>query len=198
VRKSIAAFAATVSVTGMLLVASPAHASTDSQPPGQPQGQVLCLANHTATCITAADIEGIIGALGTIISTGKIIWDWTNQGKSGDDNKGEDDQQGTEGDNDGAEGLCLAARGGNAFMTSCGSLGTTWIAVPHNDGYQLESQYSLSRGQVQVLTLSSLNNNAQAYVLQPEPSGNIWWQTWSWYGPIAVACPPYCNYGPKK
>jgi len=120
------------------------------------------------------------------IAVAKIVWDWINQGKGDGGQEGEEQSEG-DGEGGGDPGLCLADTnydGGVAFMTSCGAYGTSWIAIPHSDGYYLESRWWYNNGYYQELTAyGPLYNNDSLFAYGPTQPGGAYWQTWSWYTP---------------
>jgi hypothetical protein len=105
----------------------------------------------------------------------KRIFDWVSKGN------GDGGQEGEEKDEESGEDLCLADTGGDVYMAGCSADGTVWIAIPHNNGYYLESRYFYNEGHHDYLTANPLTQGYPLYLWGAEPNGSGYWQTWFWY-----------------
>jgi hypothetical protein len=161
--------------------AKPVAASEHAAPAqsGPTQNAELCLTNDDAACVgfNYNLYEAIVSGIGTAAAVAAAIFAWLAVKNSKKQDQGESE------DEDAPElGECLAATGGYAYLANCGADGTVWIAVPHSDGYYLESRYSVDNNLADsVLTADPLAGYARLYVYTPEQPGGPWWQTWSWY-----------------
>jgi hypothetical protein len=152
---------------------------------GPTSNDFVCLTNSNAYC-TSVDPIAIYNAVLNTVIVAKVVWDWINKGKGDGGQEGEEQSEGDK-EGGGDAGLCLAQTDpnpitgytGDVYLTTCGANGTVWIAVPHSDGYYLESRWWYDHGvQNEVLSTGSPANNTPIFVA---PASGNYWHTWSWY-----------------
>lgn len=192
-RRCLALVAIVATAAGCMTAANAAPASArpaasvrqavDVQPAAyaQPNGGAdLCFTNDTVYCVGVDSMTIFVVVSGTITTGASVITvvlTWIAIKNSQKQDQGEEKSDGPD-----DTGLCLAATGGDAYMTSCGANGTVWIVVPHSDGDYLESRYSVDNGlSSKMLTAYPLAQGYSLYVYPPEQPGGDYWQTWSWY-----------------
>ena len=145
---------------------------------------VICLTYDSGQCITAQDVEGVIGSIGTITSTAWIIYQVITNRKGQSTDKGKD----TEGGSEKFEGLCLAAApntsDGNdrVYETSnCfGNKYASWTCIDRTKtSCHYESWAARDEHRNYVLTELNTRNGAFNYVKPNNTKGT--WQRWSWF-----------------
>jgi hypothetical protein len=185
-RRGLASVAAAIAVAGCITAtsAAPAPAQTkqlgrSAQPASGPvSGTKICLKNASPAKCAAFDVNATIDTIIGVIQTAIIIWKVWPKGSKGGNPEDSDQAEGEENGGTTDQGLCLTATGGNVTFANCSANGTVWIAVPHGDGYYIESNYSLNHGNTRVLTVANTNAGTRLFVAAPTPGA---WQVWDWF-----------------
>ena len=162
---------------------------------------LLCLSSHTAMCLSADDIEHAIEAVGSLVTTAYVIYQWiTNrQGKNTEKSKGDNDSttnDGGSGDDGGAgtggdqsAGLCVASwphsddSNDQVYYTSnCfGNPAASWVCQEGANKYDCH-WYNVEALDIHrhfELTVRNLRNGVYAYT-KPPTTGD--WQQWTIFG----------------
>lgn len=134
----------------------------------------LCLRNASSHCASLDPLE----VVNTVINASTfiiLIWKILQKGRGKHGKLVSLQAGGEEGGGTTDAGLCLAATGADAYMTSCSADGTVWEVVPGGDGDYLLSYYSEQYGNDKYLTVSSTAGGSHLYT-HAIAAGT--WQTW--------------------